>query len=97
MIATEMELKDDGTLEKRYCYNICQLKNIGFCGKLNCVYDIYCEPCTWTSLEFVERKYDEDPPKYRGKGHLIGLSVWDVLNSISGNYDAFDLNRCLMK
>ena len=76
--------------EQRNYYVISKLKNIGFCGKINCVYDLYCEPCTWTILELTERKLFDKPPKYRGKGHLIGLTVWDILQSISG-YDEFNL------
>lgn len=54
-------------------YNILPTRPFGFCGNDNCVYDIKCDPCTWTALEFVERKKTDIPPKDLGKGHIIGL------------------------
>ena len=71
-------------------YPLKNLKEIGFCGKTSCVYDLYYEPCSGLALELTERKSSDDPPEYKGKGHLIGLTVWDILLSLS-DYDEFDL------
>jgi hypothetical protein len=69
-------------------YNrFCSVKPVRFYGDVNYVYDFYCEPCTWTVLHIEKRKKDEEPPKFRGKGHLIGLTVFDILELLSGNYD----------
>lgn len=76
--------------QKKNYYRLSNLQNIGFCGKTNRIYDLYCEPCTWTVLQLTERKITDNPPEYRGKGHLIGLTVWDILLSISDS-DNFDL------
>ncbi len=68
--------------------NISKANCVGWCGRIDRVYDVkQCPVTAWIVDEIIERK-SSDPPAFKlYKGISIGLSVWDVLQFISHDMD----------
>ena len=63
-------------------FNLSKIPPINFYGDTRLLYDLVFEPHTWVLLEFNKRNKTNSPPKYKGKGHIIGLNVWNMLEMV---------------
>lgn len=72
-------------------YNILPTKNVGFCGKDSCLYDVNYDRYTSRILSITERNNkpisQEELNKKFEKGCTIGLSIWEIFKLIQNNED----------